>query len=140
VDVVKIPATSAVVDDVESEGVVELVGGTEVEVGLTVVVLDGTVLVDVVLDGTVLVDVVLDGTVLVDVVLDVGVVVLVVEVLVDVVLELVVDDVLELVLELVVVTGGVSPQNCTFEMSGVLPVPTGGSPSFENVPAVWGGA
>jgi hypothetical protein len=53
------------------------------------------------------------------------------------------DDVLEdevVDADVVVVTGMLEPQNCTLEMSGVLPWPTGGSPLFENEPVTCGGA
>jgi len=76
--------------------------------------------------------------------------VLVDDVLVDEVLVELVDDVdvelVEVELDDVdvdddVVDGGTTdPQNCTLEMSGRLPLPTGGSPRFENVPEVWGGS
>ncbi len=39
-----------------------------------------------------------------------------------------------------VVTGAEGPQNWMLEMSGVFPLPTGGRPSFENVPEVCAGS
>ncbi len=56
-------------------------------------------------------------------------------VLVDVLGDLVV----VVALTVVVVTGVFEPQNFTFEMSGVLPCPTGGRPWFENEPVTCGG-
>jgi hypothetical protein len=107
-----------VVDDVVLDVVdVVVVGFTAVVVGYTVV--------DVVVVGF---TVVVVGYTVVDVVV-VGFTVVVVGLTVVVVVGFAV----------VVVTGVFGPQNCRFEMSGVLPRPTSGRSLFENVPDVCGG-
>ena len=78
--------------------------------------------------------VVVGACVVVDVVGAVVVVLVLVDVVDDVLLEVVEDGV-----------GLFEPQNCTFEMSGVFPLPcsppwpTLGKPEFEKVPEVWAG-
>ncbi len=150
--VVVVTGTVVVVDvavvDVVDVVLVDVVGGTVVvvvdvvEVVLvdvvagTVVVVVEVVLVDVVGATVVVVVDVVGATVVVVVDVVGGTVVVVVVVVVGVVFGAVVVVSGTVV---VVVGGWLSPQNCTLEMSGMFPLPTSGSASFENCALVWGG-
>jgi hypothetical protein len=134
-------------------GTVVDVAGDEVDGTGTVLPLSRIVVVGaaVVVVVVVVVEVVVGELVVGAVVVDVVGVVVVVEVVVgaaDVVvvdvLEVVVGaagvDVVEVVVDDVVGAGVVGPQNCTFDTSGMLPLPTGGRLAFVNVPETCGGA